>query len=62
MRLITGLLSFYAVCGIGAIANIGAASYILSTIIPGAFWNFRCRDRAVWNYAATSIFTWRTVS
>lgn len=61
IRLISGLLSFYAVCGIGAIANIGAASYIfehnyswwLSGIAGVAI-------GAVWNYGATSIFTWRT--
>jgi dolichol-phosphate mannosyltransferase len=59
-RLITGLLTFYAACGVGAIANIGAASYIfehnyswwLSGIAGVAI-------VAVWNYAATSIFTWR---
>lgn len=59
-RLITGLLSFYAACGIGAVANIGAASYVfqhhyswwLSGIAGVAI-------GAVWNYAATSLFTWR---
>jgi dolichol-phosphate mannosyltransferase len=59
-RLITGLLSFYAACGLGAIANIGAASYVfehnyswwLSGIAGVAI-------GAVWNYAATSVFTWK---
>jgi dolichol-phosphate mannosyltransferase len=59
-RLITGLLTFYGACSIGAIANIGAASYVfqhnyswwLSGISGVAI-------GAVWNYAATSLFTWR---
>lgn len=60
VRLITGLLTFYAACGLGAVANIGAASYVfqhhyswwLSGIAGVAI-------GAVWNYAATSLFTWR---
>jgi dolichol-phosphate mannosyltransferase len=60
-RLITGLLTFYAACGIGAVANIGAASFAfqhhyswwLSGIAGVAI-------GAVWNYAATSLFTWRS--
>jgi dolichol-phosphate mannosyltransferase len=59
-RLMRGLFTFYVVCGLGAAANIGVASYafeknyswwlagIVGVIIG-----------AVWNYAATSVFTWR---
>jgi dolichol-phosphate mannosyltransferase len=60
LTIVRGLLSFYAVCGLGALANIGVASYVfeqhyswwmsgISGVIIGA----------VWNYAATSVFTWR---
>jgi dolichol-phosphate mannosyltransferase len=59
-RMITGLLTFYAACGLGAIANIGAASYIFehnySWWVSGVA---GVAIGAVWNYAATSIFTWR---
>ena len=58
-RFLTGLLGFYAVCGIGLIGNVGIASYafdrqygwwlaVLSGIVVGT----------VWNYAASSIFVW----
>jgi len=59
-RLLRGLFTFYGICGIGATANVGIASYLFSAnqkwwvagvlgVIVGA----------VWNYAMSSIFTWR---
>jgi dolichol-phosphate mannosyltransferase len=58
--LLRGLLSFYAVCSIGALANIGVASYVYGTGeqwwvagIAGAIVG------AVWNYAVSSVYTWR---
>lgn len=58
-RFLRGLLSFYAVCGFGALANVGIASYtfarhnglVLSAaagIIVGT----------MWNYLATARYTW----
>jgi len=55
-----GLLTFVAICSIGAAANVGVANYlfvqhtnwVLSTlagILLGA----------VWNYAVSSVYTWR---
>jgi dolichol-phosphate mannosyltransferase len=55
-----GLLSFYAVCGLGAVSNVGVASILfqknyswwlsaLAGILVGV----------VWNYALTSTLTWR---
>jgi dolichol-phosphate mannosyltransferase len=55
-----GLFTFYAICAIGATANVGVASYLFNAnqtwwvagllgVIVGA----------VWNYAMSSIFTWR---
>ncbi len=59
-RMLGGLLSFYAVCGIGAIANVGVASFLYLgnerwwvAGIAGAVIG------AVWNYVASSFFTWR---
>lgn len=59
-RLLTGLLSFYAVCGLGVAANVGVASFVferdyswLLAGLAGAIVG------TVWNYAATSLFTWR---
>jgi dolichol-phosphate mannosyltransferase len=58
-----GLLTFYAVCAIGAVSNVGVAAMLFKQNynwwlagIAGALLG------AVFNYTATSIFTWRNVS
>lgn len=58
--LLRGLLAFYAVCGVGAVANVGVASFVFGSNqswwlagIAGALVG------AVWNYAASSLFSWR---
>ncbi len=60
-RVLLGLVSFYAVCSIGAVANVGIANFLfveqnyarwvsgMSGALVGA----------VWNYAASALFTWR---
>jgi dolichol-phosphate mannosyltransferase len=58
--LIKGLLSFYAVCAFGAIANVGVANVLFER--DYAWWLSGLAGIAigvVWNFAATSIFTWR---
>src|SRR5207302_10653156 len=58
-RLWTGLVSFYAVCGAGAAANIGVASYLAGG--HHSWWLAGLAGAAVsvvWNYAMSSIFTW----
>ncbi len=56
----TGLLSFMGICSLGGAANVGIANFLyaeemhwvlsaLAGVIVGA----------VWNYAATSLYTWR---
>ena len=55
-----GWMSFSIACSVGAVANVGIATYIfrlettwvlaaLAGIIVGA----------VWNYAVTTVYTWR---
>jgi len=55
-----GLVSFYLICSLGAVANVGIASYLfaerqvwwvagIAGIIVGS----------VWNYAVSAIFTWK---
>ncbi len=59
-RLVAGLLSFYAVCGLGAAANVGLAMAVfrqhytwwVSGLAGGIV-------GVVWNYAGSSILTWR---
>jgi dolichol-phosphate mannosyltransferase len=59
-RILRGLFTFCGICAIGATANVGIASYLFDAhqtwwvagvlgVIVGA----------VWNYAMSSIFTWR---
>jgi dolichol-phosphate mannosyltransferase len=57
--LIRGLFSFYAICSVGALGNVGIATYIFAADhlwwvagIAGAFVG------SVWNYAVSSVFTW----
>lgn len=58
-RLWAGLVSFYAVCGAGAAANVGFASYLIGG--QHSWWLAGLAGAAVsvvWNYAMSSIFTW----
>jgi dolichol-phosphate mannosyltransferase len=61
LRLARGLISFYAICGLGALANIGIASYAFSRHIQ---WAISAGAGIVlgtlWNYIATARFTWGT--
>jgi dolichol-phosphate mannosyltransferase len=58
-RLLRGLLSFYAVCGLGALANLGVAAYAFSQKVE---WALSAAAGIVvgtlWNYLATARFTW----
>jgi dolichol-phosphate mannosyltransferase len=59
-RFLTGLLSFYAVCATGAVANVGIASAAFQRHY--SWWLAGLAGAAVgvvWNYAVSSIFTWR---
>lgn len=55
-----GLISFYAVCGIGAIANVGVGSIAFNSHY--SWWLAGVAGAAVgsvWNFAASSALTWR---
>jgi dolichol-phosphate mannosyltransferase len=56
---VTGLLSFMAVCTIGAVANVGVAAYLFN---HQAKWVLAAVAGvvvgAVWNYTVTSVYTW----
>jgi dolichol-phosphate mannosyltransferase len=56
-----GLISFVAVCSFGAVANVGIASFLFDDYRYG-WWLAGLAGiliGAVWNYAATSLVTWR---
>jgi dolichol-phosphate mannosyltransferase len=60
-RILTGLLSFYAVCGVGAAANVGVAFELFGA--GHAWWLAGLGGAAVgvvWNYAVSSLITWRS--
>jgi dolichol-phosphate mannosyltransferase len=60
LRFVYGFFSFAIICSIGALSNIGVASYmymdnqswLLAGVVGVIF-------GTVWNYAMTSVFTWR---
>ena len=60
---IQGLLSFLFICGIGAAANVGIASYLFSNDLSWAAAALAgIALSAVWNYAVTARYTWSTSS
>ncbi|MTI07656.1 glycosyltransferase family 2 protein [Roseibium denhamense] len=57
---LVGLLTFYAVCSVGVLANVGVANLIYAD--PAYWWVAGTAGAvmgAVWNYAASSALTWR---
>nr|WP_224540675.1 glycosyltransferase family 2 protein [Mesorhizobium sp. ES1-6] len=60
-EVIFGLFTFMLVCSVGAFANVGIANYLFANN-HYRWWSAGLAGillGAVWNYAATSIFTWR---
>ena len=59
--LVRGLLTFYAICSIGAVADVGIASLLFDQ--QGTSWWLSGLAGivvgSVWNYAMASVFTWR---
>ena len=58
-RWLTGLLSFMLACGLGAVANVGIASYLFASHtqwVVAALAGIAVG--AVWNYAITQLYTW----
>jgi len=60
LKLLRGLAIFYLICGIGAIANVGVASYAFTS--SHTWWLAGVAGAvvgSVWNFAMSSVFTWR---
>jgi dolichol-phosphate mannosyltransferase len=58
--MIVGLLTFYAVCSVGTIANIGVATWVYGA--QPLWWLAGTAGAimgVVFNYAASSALTWR---
>lgn len=59
-RALLGLAQFYAVCGIGAVANVGVAAWLYG--LNNAWWLAGVAGivmGSVWNYTMSSLFVWR---
>lgn len=60
--LVIGLMTFYAVCSVGTIANVGVANWVYGA--QPLWWLAGTAGAimgVVFNYAASSAFTWREV-
>jgi dolichol-phosphate mannosyltransferase len=60
VRFFVGSVSFFAICSIGAIANVGIAAAVFQQHY--SWWLSALAGIAVglvWNYAVSSVFTWR---
>ena len=60
LAMLRGLLTFYAVCSAGVLANVGVANMIYQS--EPVWWlagTAGAAMGAVWNYAASSVLTWR---
>lgn len=60
LSLVSGLLTFYAVCSVGAVANVGVASWIYGS--QPIWWLAGAAGAvmgAIFNYSANAAFTWR---
>ncbi len=58
---VRGLASFVLICGVGAIANVGLASFLFGNG-RSSWWIAGIAGAAmssVWNYAVSAVFTWR---
>ena len=60
-RFVRGLISFSAICAVGAAGNIGASSFLFDTE-HSSWWVAGLAGAVmslVWNYAVSSVVTWR---
>jgi len=60
LALLRGLVVFYLICGLGAVANVGVASYAFTS--SHTWWLAGVAGAvvgSVWNFAMSSVFTWR---
>jgi dolichol-phosphate mannosyltransferase len=59
-KLVIGLFSFYVVCSVGAVANIGVADVVFRTMGQAEFASLiGAVVGAMWNFVASSLVTWK---
>lgn len=59
-RILTGLLTFYLACSVGAVINVSFADFLLSSRVPWYLAGISgMAISSVWNYGVNTILTWR---
>jgi dolichol-phosphate mannosyltransferase len=59
-RLVTGLLTFYAACSLGAVINVAFANLLMRSGIPWYLAGITGTGiSSVWNYGVNAVLTWR---
>jgi dolichol-phosphate mannosyltransferase len=59
-RLLTGLLTFYAACSLGAVMNVAFANMLIQQGIPWYIAGMSGTGiSSVWNYGVNAVLTWR---
>jgi dolichol-phosphate mannosyltransferase len=59
-RVVTGLLTFYLACSLGALMNVSLAKFLLdSHVVWYLAGILGMATSSVWNYGVNTIFTWR---
>ncbi len=60
VEFLRGLISFYAVCAVGAVANVGVAEAVYRVLPMWALASFLgAVVGALWNFVASALVTWR---
>jgi dolichol-phosphate mannosyltransferase len=57
-----GLLTFAAICSVGAVGNVGVAAFLFGPSVRSTWWLAGLAGAVmslVWNYAVSSVMTWR---
>lgn len=59
---VRGLLSFTAICSVGAVGNISVSAFLFGPSVQSGWWLAGLAGAVmslVWNYAVSSVITWR---
>ena len=57
-----GLATFALICSVGAVGNVGVAAFLFGPSVQSAWWLAGLAGAVmslVWNYAVSSVITWR---
>jgi len=59
-RIVTGLLTFYLACSLGALMNVSLAKFLLDSHVAWYLAGILgMATSSVWNYGVNTILTWR---